>query len=118
MQSIQQLEGIALEVDILGRAPSEEQLLEQRRQQEDERTRRRAEDNYSDRVDPSEIFTKANGRPLLSSDGKPLRPFTLLDNREKLKGQVFGPGHRLPTMTIDEYLEEEQKRGNILSGGG
>ncbi|RVD86473.1 uncharacterized protein DFL_004747 [Arthrobotrys flagrans] len=121
MQSLQQLEGIYLEIDILGKAPSEEQLLEQRRgrQEEDERSRRRkADDNYSDRVDPSEIFTKANGRPLLSSDGKPLRPFTLLSNREIVKGGVFGPGHRLPTMTIEDYLEEEKRRGGIIEGGG
>jgi len=122
MQSLQVLEGIALEIDILGKAPSEDEvrLQEKRRQQEaDERARRRkGDESYSDRVDPSNIFTKANGRPLLSSDGKPLRPFTLLGNREMLKGQVFGPGHRLPTMTIDEYLDEEKRRGNILSGGG
>ncbi|KAF3917724.1 hypothetical protein ABW20_dc0100776 [Dactylellina cionopaga] len=121
MQSLQQLEGISLELDMLGRAPSEEQLLEQRRkkQEEDERSRqRKADDKYSDRVDPSEIFRKANGRQLLSSDGKPLRPFTLLSNREIVKGGVFGPGHRLPTMTIDEYLEEEKRRGGIIEGGG
>ncbi|EPS41962.1 hypothetical protein H072_4026 [Dactylellina haptotyla CBS 200.50] len=121
MQSLQQLEGIYLEIDILGRAPSEEQLLQQRQrqQEEDERSRRRKQDEkYSDKVDPSEIFYKANGRPLLSSDGKPLRPFTLLSNREIVKGGVFGPGHRLPTMTIDEYLEEEKKRGGVIEGGG
>ncbi|KAF3313670.1 hypothetical protein TWF173_005741 [Orbilia oligospora] len=121
MQSLQQLEGIYLEIDILGKAPSEEQLLEQRRrqQEEDERSRRRkADDGYSDRVDPSEVFRKANGRPLLSSDGKPLRPFTLLSNREIVKGGVFGPGHRLPTMTIDDYLEAEKQRGGIIEGGG
>ncbi|KAF3937026.1 hypothetical protein ABW19_dt0210006 [Dactylella cylindrospora] len=121
MQSLQQLEGISLEIDILGKAPSEEEMAEKRRkqQEDDERARRRREDDgYSDRVDPSEIFTKANGRPLLSSDGKPLRPFTLLSNREMVKGQVFGPGHRLPTMTIDEYLEEEKRRGGVIEGGG
>jgi immunoglobulin-binding protein 1 len=31
---------------------------------------------------------------------------------------VFGPGHNLPTMSIDEYLQIERERGNILSGGG
>ncbi|KAK6354884.1 hypothetical protein TWF696_004015 [Orbilia brochopaga] len=121
MQALQQLEGINLEIDILGKAPTEEELLAQRRrqQEEDERSRRRkADDNYSDRVDPSEIFKKANGRPLLSSDGKPLQPFTLLSNREMVKGQVFGPGHQLPTMTVDEYLEETRKQGGIIEGGG
>ena len=41
-----------------------------------------------------------------------------MDARIRLQNQVFGPSHRLPTMTIDEYLEEESARGNILSGGG
>jgi hypothetical protein len=60
--------------------------------------------------------------PLLDSSGKPLRPFTILpagvSDRTHLQSQVFGPGHRLPTMSIDEYLKIEQERGNILTGGG
>ncbi|KAG2037361.1 TAP42-like protein [Suillus americanus] len=60
--------------------------------------------------------------PLLDSSGKPLRPFTILpagaSDRTRLQSQVFGPGHRLPTMSIDEYLKIEQERGNILTGGG
>ncbi|KAG1728640.1 TAP42-like protein [Suillus paluster] len=60
--------------------------------------------------------------PLLDSSGKPLRPFTILpagaSDRARLQAQVFGPGHRLPTMSIDEYLKIEQERGNILTGGG
>lgn len=31
---------------------------------------------------------------------------------------VFGPDHRLPSMTIDEYLEVERARGGIIEGGG
>jgi len=53
---------------------------------------------------------------------QPLRPFTILPagaaNRARFQGQVFGPGHNLPTMSIDEYLQIERERGNILSGGG
>ncbi|OCH93879.1 TAP42-like protein [Obba rivulosa] len=60
--------------------------------------------------------------PLLDPSGKPLRPFTILPSnaaeRARLQAQVFGPGHRLPTMTVDEYLEIEQQRGNIITGGG
>ncbi|KAG5437473.1 hypothetical protein PCANB_000901 [Pneumocystis canis] len=51
---------------------------------------------------------------LLDSDGKPLRPFTIIGKREYFKKSVFGPDHSLPTMSIDEYLEEEARRGNIL----
>ena len=56
--------------------------------------------------------------PILSKDGKPLRPFTLLDTRESVRRGVFKSGHNLPTMTIDEYLEEERRRGGIIEGGG
>lgn len=31
---------------------------------------------------------------------------------------VFRPDHTLPTMSIDEYLDEERKRGGIIEGGG
>ena len=39
-------------------------------------------------------------------------------DRARLQAEVFRPDHRLPTMSIDEYLEIEQQRGNIISGGG
>lgn len=65
----------------------------------------------------------SNDGPLMDSSGKPLRPFTILPStataeRARLRSEVFRPDHRLPTMTIDEYLEEEKRRGNIISGGG
>jgi len=56
--------------------------------------------------------------PILSKDGKPLKPFVLLDRRKQIQDGVFKPGHSLPTMTIDEYLEEEKRRGGIVEGGG
>jgi hypothetical protein len=53
---------------------------------------------------------------------KPLRPFTILPSnateRARLQTEVFGPGYKLPTMTVDEYLQIERERGNILTGGG
>lgn len=78
------------------------------------------EDRYSERLDPpiSQLLADGRNGPLLNKDGKPLQPFTLLDSREQIRQGVFRPGHRLPTMTIDEYLEEEKKRGGIIEGGG
>lgn len=58
------------------------------------------------------------GGPILGADGRPLKPFTLLDTRQQLREGVFRPGHNLPTMTIDEYLEEERRRGGMIEGGG
>ncbi|WFD31117.1 Type 2A phosphatase-associated protein 42 [Malassezia sp. CBS 17886] len=74
-------------------------------------------------------FSKGYQGPLLSEQRKPMRPFTILpstrpssgttaDQRVELQRQVFRPSHRLPTITIDEYLDKEKARGNIVSGGG
>ncbi|KAL1990806.1 hypothetical protein VTN49DRAFT_5809 [Thermomyces lanuginosus] len=74
---------------------------------------------YSERLDPPVAQLLSGGKlgPLLSKDGKPLQPFTLTDRRTQLRQGVFRPGHNLPTMTIEEYLEEERKRGGIIEGG-
>ncbi|KAL9932407.1 hypothetical protein V8E36_008524 [Tilletia maclaganii] len=72
--------------------------------------------------------------PLLDPKGRPLRPFTITGStstntaavqlqdpsskREAMRAQVFQPSHRLPTMSIDNYLAEEERRGNVLRGGG
>lgn len=84
-----------------------------------DRTRRGAPE-YSDRLDPPISQLLANGKagPILSKDGKPLKPFTLLDSRQRLRDGVFRPDHSLPTMTIDEYLAEERRRGGMIDGGG
>lgn len=75
--------------------------------------------NFSDRLDPSlsQLLGQGRNGPLLNSRGKPMQPFTFLDRRSQLQQGVFRPGHNLPTMTIDEYLEEEKRRGNIVQGG-
>ncbi len=77
-------------------------------------------DDYSDRLDPSvsSLLNRGKAGPILSKDGKPLKPFTLLDNRQRLRDGVFRPDHSLPTMTIDEYLAEERRRGGMVDGGG
>ncbi|ETN42198.1 uncharacterized protein HMPREF1541_04139 [Cyphellophora europaea CBS 101466] len=77
-------------------------------------------DGYSERLDgPTTLAGLGRkGGPLLDSKGKPMQPFTLLDKRSQMRGGVFRPGHNLPTMSIDEYLEEERRRGGIIEGGG
>lgn len=86
----------------------------------DSRQRTPQSETYSDRLDPSLSHLLRNGKagPILSKEGKPLQPFTLLDARQRLQNGVFRPDHRLPTMTIDEYLAEEKRRGGIIEGGG
>ena len=88
---------------------------------EDYRERiRQPKDSYSERLDPpiSQLMNGGKAGPILDKDGKPLRPFTLLDSRQRLQDGVFRPDHSLPTMTIDEYLEEEKRRGGMIDGGG
>ncbi|KAL8673173.1 MAG: hypothetical protein Q9168_002402 [Polycauliona sp. 1 TL-2023] len=81
---------------------------------------KKPDDSYSDRLDPpiSQLLNNGKAGPILSKDGKPLKPFTLLDSRQRMQKGVFGPDHALPTMTIDEYLAEEKRRGGIVDGGG
>ena len=61
-------------------------------------------------VDPSPIRMATSG-PVLSQQGKLLRPFTLLGKNQR---DIFKPSHNLPTMTIEEYIDEEIERGGII----
>ncbi|KAJ2084422.1 Type 2A phosphatase-associated protein 42 [Coemansia sp. RSA 988] len=56
--------------------------------------------------------------PVFNNKGQPTRPFVLTNDRQRIKDGVFRPGWALPTMSVDEYLQQEQERGNIISGGG
>ncbi|KAI5785540.1 TAP42-like protein [Peziza echinospora] len=118
LQSLAALESIVLEFDILKMAPPPKQEPQPEDDgAHDDRQRSAKSDGYNEKLDNVLSLTNKSG-PLLSADGKPLRPFTLLDNRETIKQGVFRSGHNLPTMTIDEYLDEERRRGNIIEGGG
>lgn len=77
-------------------------------------------DTYSERLDPpiSQLLNKGKAGPILDKNGKPLQPFTIVNSRQQLRADVFRPGHNLPTMTIDEYLDEEKRRGGMIKGGG
>ncbi|KAI0813615.1 TAP42-like family protein [Xylaria sp. FL0064] len=117
--TFQGLEGINREVEVLAQAPIP--LMPQHTTiQEDERRRKESidMDNYSEKLDAPLRLQAGSKGPLLSKEGKPLRPFTLVGNRQELQRGVFRPGHNLPTMSIDEYLEEERRRGGIIEGGG
>lgn len=72
---------------------------------------------YSERLEGPN-HQMGRGGPLLSKEGKPLQPFTIMDKRSQTRQGVFRPGHNLPTMSIEEYLEEEKRRGGIIEGGG
>jgi hypothetical protein len=124
--TFQGLESLNRELEVLSQAP--EPLLpaggavsaEGSAAEEDDRRRRAAAVTTDDeRVSPPLMrLRSAMDGPLLSRTGKPLQPFTMLGNRQEMARGVFRPGHNLPTMTIDEYLAEERRRGGIIEGGG
>ncbi|KAJ7085733.1 TAP42-like protein [Mycena belliarum] len=119
-QAHSQLLNLSQELDLLQNAPRMPPPPPPSRPEDDRRGKERAAEGDMWKLDAPR---GVDGRgPLLDPDGKPLRPFTILpsgsSDRARLAAQVFGPGHRLPTMSIDEYLQIEQERGNILTGGG
>ncbi|KAL8677901.1 MAG: hypothetical protein Q9186_005712 [Xanthomendoza sp. 1 TL-2023] len=115
------LDVIGQEVQIIALMPLTSPAAQSEEPEQDQRQRSGIrKDDYSDRLDPPISHLLKNGKagPILSKDGKPLKPFTLLNSRQRLQDGVFKPDHALPTMTIDEYLEEEKRRGGIIDGGG
>ena len=116
--TFQSLESISQEIHILSMAPPPQSHAQSNTPQ-DLRERGDRSDTYSERLDgPSSHLSAGLSGPILSPDGKPLRPFTLLDTRQSMQQGVFRPDHSLPTMTIDEYLDEERRRGGMIDGGG
>lgn len=113
-QTFASLESVAVELQILRMAPPASSI--QANGHDDPRQQAKDTNGYSERLD-GPISAGLRG-PILDKDGRPLRPFTLLDNRQRMQQGVFRPDHSLPTMTIDEYLEEERKRGGMIDGGG
>lgn len=120
------LDMIAQELQLLDFAPPPSLpapgvLTADERERERERNGRRPGDGgYSDKLDGplSQLAATGKAGPILSKDGKPLQPFVLLDQRQRIQQGVFRPGHSLPTVTIDEYLAEEKRRGGMVEGGG
>lgn len=78
--------------------------------------RQQGQESSSSTLDTQLGSQRIRGGPLLSKEGRPLQPFVITNKRQQLKDQVFQPGHNLPTMTIDEYLQQEMDRGNFIQG--
>ncbi|KAH9901442.1 serine/threonine protein phosphatase PP2A-associated protein [Cubamyces lactineus] len=115
-----QLERTTEELELLRNAPP---LPPQQPTSDDPRVaKKRAEDDMWKLDAPLNRGGPDGKGPLIDAQGKPLRPFVLLGSnaadRARLQAQVFQSDHRLPTMSIEEYLELEQQRGNIITGGG
>ncbi|KAJ3101215.1 hypothetical protein HDU97_001566 [Phlyctochytrium planicorne] len=93
-KAVESLESTKMEIGLLeGRAKMEEE-------------RKANGGDFSDKVEVN--------RP---SNKKEFTNFVLTNRRDDIKKGVFRPGHNLPTMTIDEFLDREIERGNFLQGG-
>ncbi|KAL1955150.1 hypothetical protein VTO42DRAFT_8965 [Malbranchea cinnamomea] len=115
-QTFQALDMLAQELTLLEAAQAAGPPRTQR-QEDDSRGRNNIDrSGYSERLDIG-LTSKGRGGPLLSKTGVPLQPFVLTSRRAEIQKGVFRPGHNLPTMTIEEYLEEERRRGGIIEGG-
>jgi immunoglobulin-binding protein 1 len=67
----------------------------------------------TDRLDRIPTSSLPKSGPLLSGEGKVMRPFVLTSKRDQIAQGVFRPDHSLPTMSVDDYLTEEIRRGGI-----
>ena len=111
-QTMEQLVGIQQEIPML------KQMQERREAMgsNDARASNRSNNDARDgKVDDNRIWN-ATG-PLMDPQGRPLRPFVITNKKAEMMKGVFRPGHSLPTMSIEEYLDQEIERGNFLSGG-
>ncbi|KAL7415951.1 TAP42-like protein [Mrakia frigida] len=126
-QSLAQLESIKSETELLESMPADLELLDQGA--DDTRQRERENEGAAGTQASWRLDSVNRGGPdgkgeLMDAKGKPLRPFTILpsggamDDRARLAAEVFRSGHRLPTMSIDEYLKNEFDSGNVITGGG
>ncbi|KAK4696549.1 immunoglobulin-binding protein 1, partial [Lecanoromycetidae sp. Uapishka_2] len=114
------LDQTAQELTILALMPQTPSAGSEQREDDYRERHIQSREQYSDRLDPpiSQLMKGGKAGPILDRNGKPLKPFTLLDSRQRLRDGVFRPDHSLPTMTIDEYLDEEKRRGGMIDGGG
>ncbi|KAI1916607.1 Type 2A phosphatase-associated protein 42 [Ophidiomyces ophidiicola] len=118
-QTFQALDMLTQEVSMLKAAQLAAATRPQRVPQDAREYKENDIQSYSDRLDVGLSSSgRGRGSPLLNKAGVPLQPFVLTSRRTEIRKGVFRPGHNLPTMTIEDYLEEERRRGGIIEGGG
>lgn len=136
MRAFNELNSIKGEIELLQTMPNMSELPSSAsfHSSLDPRQRAREEEDSQWKLDKvsASLTSPASHSQLVDSSGRILRPFTILpsnssvstssndniDTRLRLQNEVYGPGYKLPTMSIDDYLTLENERGNILKGGG
>ncbi|KAF8911999.1 serine/threonine protein phosphatase PP2A-associated protein [Gymnopilus junonius] len=118
-QASTQLQAMEQELELLRNAPPSPELG---LPDDDKRETKRNHEDDEWRLDIPVPGGPDGKGPLMDSAGKPLRPFTILPSdageRARLQAQIFSPGYNLPTMSVDEYLQIERQRGNVITSGG
>lgn len=132
LKAYNELSSMSQEIELLQNAPNMSEMPSAHRNGallQDSRERKKEEEEATWRLDAPLATTSGSSNPahrLIDAKGRPLRPFTILpsgsgsqlDTRLRMQKSVFGYSHRLPTMSVDEYLDMEMERGNFLQGGG
>lgn len=107
LKAFTQLEMLDMEMQVVKNRPQIEEIVAP----SEPKNKSLTADNDYGYTDKLEFKDKKKG--LLSKDGKVLQPFTIVGSREEAKRKVFGYGQYLPTMSVEEYIDEEIKRGGI-----
>lgn len=110
LQAVNNLRIIQQELEILSNIPQPkiEQLKDQENKDGRTPTPSALHPQFTDKLEtlPSSA--------LLSKQGKILKPFTIV-KRADLQSKVFGTGQYLPTITVEDYLEQELANGGMVS---
>jgi immunoglobulin-binding protein 1 len=88
-------------------------LTEIKDNESDTRTKGKFDQGYTDKLETIHV-TKDQ---LVSKEGKVLRPFTIVPSNQKrkeLQGKVFGTGQELPTITVEELVDQELANGGMV----
>lgn len=118
LAAVASLEMLNMELDIVAQFPDPINKKEHQEMEADDKRseKREFKDSFTEKLE-SRLTNK--DIPLLGKNGKVNRPFTIVGSkREQLQRKVMGTGQYFPTMSVEEYLDEEMKRGGIIQGGG
>ncbi|ANZ73980.1 BA75_00954T0 [Komagataella pastoris] len=100
LKSFQSYEGNMLELEVLKNIP--EPKIEEEDHQEEV-----LPFEYTDKLETLEP-------PLVSKQGRVLRPFTIVSDRNQVRSKVCGTGQVLPSMTVEELVEQELQNGGMV----
>ncbi|EPY49810.1 TAP42 family protein [Schizosaccharomyces cryophilus OY26] len=111
--TVDDLGHVEMEIQILRNSEKVLQRNEDDEEKKDDETLKKEEQRKRDQNTwKLDMLTKDG---LLDPKNRPIQPFTIVSDRNTKSKNVFGPGYNLPTMSVDDYLDEEYKRGNIVS---